>query len=139
MRAWTTVPSLQQLLDRQIKLLAERFNGGLLVDEIKGVLLTGSCSRGSATYRSDVDLLVILQAGPLKFSRVSALRDAIETAIPIETLSSPLRVEFHFVLGSVFETSEPAMREALAAAETLVDLDGNLRRSLDLMAERTNP
>jgi predicted nucleotidyltransferase len=125
---FTTVKSLTQPLEQQICTLAAGFTPGLLEGEIEGVLLSGSCARGEATHRSDIDLLVVLKSGPLNYSRVQRLRDALEEAIPAETLSAPLQVNFQFVLASVFETQEPAMAQALVEARILVDPRGSLGR-----------
>jgi hypothetical protein len=81
-----------------------------------GALLVGSCASGKATYRSDVDVLVILKAAPLIYSRICALRDRFDQAWQ---KTGPLDCHLNFVLTNVFETSDPAMKHALHGAVTL--------------------
>src|ERR1700733_10849189 len=110
---YSRVPSLIPLLHRQIQGLKDHFPD---MRDILGVMLTGSCSSGQATYRSDVDLLVILRDGPLNFGRVREIRDTIEMGYRkqnrAEFLNDPLPIQITVVLKSVFSTSEPAMKEA---------------------------
>ncbi len=114
---FSNVPSLQGPLEEEIKKLAtflkEEFDAIAF-----GSLLIGSCSRGDANYRSDVDILVVLKEGPLKYERVVKLRGAFDSRA---TLGEPLGYQLNFVLSDVFETEEPAMREALRKAVILVD------------------
>jgi predicted nucleotidyltransferase len=125
---FTKVPSLGPLLDRQISEL-KRFLPHL--KEVKGILLSGSCARGEATYRSDIDLLIILENGPLNYSRVQQIRDNIEQGLIAQSkadlLDAPLPVQITVVLDSVFSTSEPAMRDALKSALILVNPEGTLK------------
>ncbi len=100
-------------------MLSERLKSAFAA-EAEGVLLTGSCSRGEATYRSDIDLLVVLKAGPLNYERVQKLRDCADRAFESDQASLVLKLEIHFVLPSVFETQEPAMIEAIRLSQVLV-------------------
>ncbi len=77
LRTYSRVESLQPLLADQVLNIAERLKVAPLMQEILGVLLTGSCARGEATYRSDIDFLVILRDPPLNYSRVTKLRAAL--------------------------------------------------------------
>lgn len=130
---WSRVPSLRGPLKAQIDALGREVTP-ILQDsttDALGVLLTGSCSRGEATYRSDVDLLVVLATAPLNYSRVRTLRDRFEARLSRAAQESPLACEIHFVLSSVFETREPAMRGALKEAKVLSDPTGELARRLE--------
>ena len=93
--------------------------------DILSVLLLGSCSRGTATYRSDIDILVVIDGEILNYGVVIANRDWIEAEFEkkaqLSTLTQPLEVQFTIVLKSVFNTSEPAMRDALSHAIVLAD------------------
>ena len=88
-----------------------------------------------ATYRSDIDLLVILKEGKLDYGRVKQIRDEIErhfSSVGAENvLRSPLPVECTVVLRSVFRTIEPAMKEALNFAVILSDFTGELTQELE--------
>lgn len=89
--------------------------------EIDAVLLIGSCSIGEATFRSDIDLLVVLRNGPLHYGRVKEIRDRIEEAVLSEFLLKPLPIQLTVVLRSVFDTTEPAMLKALQLSQTLFE------------------
>lgn len=125
---YTQVPSLKRGLSQQIEELRTRLELFCPQHDLAGIVLIGSCSRQHATYRSDIDLLGILNSGPLHFSRVQQLRDALEKLIDRELLSQPLPVEIHFVLSDVFHTQEPEMRKALKDGIILVDYSGALKQ-----------
>ena len=94
-----------------------------------GVLLIGSTSRGMATYRSDIDLLVVLKDGDLHFGRVQNLRDHLDHALA-DVADTPLPIHANFVLPSVIDTKEPAMQRALLSAIILWDPSLELYRQL---------
>ena len=122
---WTHVPSLSDPLDEQIRGIERGFPPDVL-EQAEGVLLTGSASRGEATYRSDLDLLVVLRQPPLSYERVVALRRRIEEAMPEGALERPLAADIHFILPSAFATEEKAMSAALNNAVILLDPMGRL-------------
>jgi len=130
--AFTQVPSLIAPLQSQIEALRAGIPTGLVKNEILGVLLIGSASRGEATYRSDVDLLFVLKEAPLNYQRTVSLKRQIEPSLRQE----PLPVQLQFVLPSVFETTERAMREALARAIILIDPTGVLASRLSGISGR---
>lgn len=113
------VPSLNPKLEKVLEDLRKKFPANLL-PLLDSVLLIGSASRGAATYRSDLDLLVVLREGPLQFERVRSLRDQFEREW-LQHIQSPLPFQVNFVLPSVRSTQEPAMRDALTKAIMLID------------------
>jgi predicted nucleotidyltransferase len=119
---YSQVSSLQAPLKSQIDSIKASFpiNANIL-----STLLLGSCSRGTATYRSDIDILVVIDGEILNYGVVTSTRDWIESEFEkkaqLSTLTQPLEVQFTIVLKSVFNTSEPAMRDALSHAIALVD------------------
>ena len=124
---YSQVPSLQEPLSLQIVGIAKQFP---ISSKIRGVALIGSCSIGQATYRSDVDLLVIVGAQQLTYSDVVKMRDEVENHFEskgfAELCSNPLPIQVTVVLESVFLTEEPAMRDALKTAIPLFDPNGQL-------------
>ncbi len=127
MSSWTQIPSLRAALEKQIRGIIADFPRDVLESEIEGIFLVGSCSEGKATYRSDLDLLVVLKNPPLKYGRVVDLREKIEAKMPLAALSEPLACEFHFVLPDVADTSEPAMMDSISKATILIDPYGKLK------------
>ncbi len=129
--SYTTVPSLVIPLNEQIKRLKKRAldfiqKGSYL---LRGVLLIGSCSRGTATYRSDIDLLFVLSASSeLTYGFVKKIRDDFE-----EGEETPLPVQVTVVRETVFDTDEPAMKQALRESEVLADLSGELDRKVSIL------
>ena len=97
---YTKVPSLQPKLEAQISEIRTRLAGADLRAELDEVLLVGSCSRGEATYRSYVDLLVILRNGPLNYRRVCRLRDRFDHEVLVNSQRHCLPVEVQFVLSA---------------------------------------
>jgi predicted nucleotidyltransferase len=116
----TSVPSLAGKLEAQLRSLREALAAASIAGEFQEVLVIGSVSRGEATYRSDIDLLFILREGPLNYSRVQDLRDRLEHQVLEKVSERALPVQAQFVLPSVRETREPAMRSALKAAWPLL-------------------
>lgn len=122
MNAFTQIPSLIQPLKNQVLELQRHWPKN---EEILGVLLIGSCSKGEATYRSDVDLLIISKIPKLTYEYVKTLRTSLEKDF-IESghsdlLQKPLEVQMTIVQESVFLTIEPAMQDALRHAIILRD------------------
>lgn len=135
MRTWTQVPTLQPKLNKQIKDLIRKFPKSFFKKDILGVLLMGSCARGQATYRSDIDCLIVLKYAPLTFARIKELREALEKHFRPSLLHRPLQCEFHFVLPGVFKTKEPAMRQGLMQSINLLDPEGALKKGLKLLEQ----
>ena len=78
------LPLLQPKLLTEINSLSQAFASSrkvAILRQVESILLIGSCSRGQATYRSDIDLLVILKEGPLTYTRVRQLRDIFESEL----------------------------------------------------------
>lgn len=136
MSAYTKVSSLKAPLKEQLDQLAEMLTSfSKENNQIEGVLLTGSCSRGEATYRSDVDLLFVVRDSSLiKFSEVQKNRDKLENFLnrmgKSTLLNKPLELQSIFVSLDVFETEEPAMSEALSKAIIFVDVSGEIMKAL---------
>ncbi len=133
MQQFTSIPSLKDPLQQQIQNLQAglaRFQD----ENVAGILLIGSCSRGEATYRSDIDLLLILNEAQLKYDRVQEIRNSVELHFQRmgcqELLETPLPVQLTVVLKSVFTTQEPAMIEALQRAIVLWERDGTISSAL---------
>lgn len=105
-------------MHRQLLELRARLGRASIAREFRQVLVIGSVSRGEATYRSDVDLLVILRQGPLNYARVQDLRRRLEEEVI--SGSEGLEVQAQFVLPGVHQTTEPAMRQALREAWPLI-------------------
>ncbi len=124
---FSSVASLEPKLRKQIENIATRLPKLLPENEVWGCLLIGSCSRGAATFRSDIDLLFILKSPPLDYERVSKLRDGLEK----QWDQDPLPIQCTFVLENVFSTSEPAMQQALKSAWVLWDVEGRIQRGLE--------
>ncbi len=131
MGSFTKVPTLIPLLDYQMEEIKKNFPRDL---EIVGALLIGSCSSGTATYRSDIDILVVLKEGRLTYDRVKNIRDQFESHFQgigkEELLNKPLPVEITVVMSSVFSTIEPAMKGALSIAHILYDPDRCLLKKI---------
>ncbi|MCM2322689.1 MAG: nucleotidyltransferase domain-containing protein [Oligoflexia bacterium] len=138
MAQFTQVPSLIAPLDEQLRGIRAILKS-IKDPEISGALLTGSCSTGKATYRSDIDILVLLAEGPLNYARTRSVRDRLEATFKdagrLELLEKPLEVQFTVVLESVFATREPAMRAALRSAHLLSDAAGIQQKLKKLQKE----
>lgn len=135
---YTKIPSLQGLLHIQI----ESLKTGLTQyaqKQFVGALLFGSCCRGEATYRSDIDILLVFEQISLNFSFVQQTRDAIEKHFTDRGLGNllrqPLRVEFQVVRDSVFQTSDPVMKSNLEMGIILVDKTGFIKKSREAFSE----
>ena len=119
---YTQVTSLSDSLSRQVEGLRQHFP---LSDEIGAVLLLGSCSRGEATYRSDIDILIVLTGNKLTYGKVQEIRDGVEAGFDANgqkaCLSEPLPVQFTVVLRSALKSAEPAMKQALLHKIVLAD------------------
>lgn len=87
------------------------------------LLLIGSCARGTATYRSDIDLLIVARDCHLDYGRVVEWRNRIEGVLETNAVETVLPCQFTFVLSSVRTTSEPAMRQALAKSIVLYSIN----------------
>ena len=125
---FSQVPSLGLPLAKQIEGIVHLFQDHADRLDAEALLLIGSCSTGQATYRSDVDLLVILRDPPLTYDRVQKLRDLFDTLGMPEL---PLPVQIQFILPTAFETKEPAMATALKMAIALWEKPGfNFQRRL---------
>jgi predicted nucleotidyltransferase len=118
---WSRIPSLNPRIESALATFIAAFPTSLRSQAVE-VLLIGSASRGEATYRSDLDVLVVLRAGPLTFSRVQELRDLLDRETLGNLQDSPLEFQVQFALASVFHSEEPAMREALKHARVLIPL-----------------
>jgi predicted nucleotidyltransferase len=122
LRQYTKIFSLNLPLSKQVDGLQRYFP---LAGEIGAVLLVGSCSRGEATYRSDVDILVLLNTDKLTYGKVRDVRDRIEQGFASQgqeaLLTQPLPVQFTVVLASAITTSEPGMKLALLDKVILAD------------------
>lgn len=113
----TKVPSLREPLEAQIRALTSSFPNA---PGIMRLYLFGSCARGEATYRSDVDLLAVQMEAPT-FARVAAIRDFVEAAFAksgmASVLSSPLPVQIQ----AIAEASEDRFTRESAPAILLRD------------------
>jgi predicted nucleotidyltransferase len=104
-----------------------------------GALLFGSCSRGQATYRSDIDIMLIFAQDDLNFSFVQKTRDQAEWFFAAhkmsEALCEPLQVEFQVVRNTIFNSKEPATIENLHHGKILVDPSEQLKRQMETLDE----
>lgn len=122
---YTKVPSLKEKLEQQISALRTRLGEVLTRDaQYFGFLLTGSCARSDATYRSDIDVLVILDEGELKAERVARLRENLESSMQ----PGVLEVQFTFILKTSLNTSEPGLKQALHESALLAERNGLLSK-----------
>ncbi len=130
--SFSSVPTLQPLLAEQIIALQKLLPS---LQMVEAIYLVGSCSRSTATYRSDIDLLVVLNVKKLTFTTVQAIRDEFEnyfeTIGHANLLVLPLPIQITVVLDSVFATTEPAMLQALEKALPLFDPKNRLRAFIE--------
>ncbi|MGE0525800.1 MAG: nucleotidyltransferase domain-containing protein [Bdellovibrionales bacterium] len=132
---FTQVPSLQVPLSRQVRGLSSDLDQIRPVG-ILGVLLIGSCARGTATYRSDVDLLVILDQRAFKAHDVRAVQELLENQL--QAHNDPLPLQFVVVGKSVFQTQEPAMMGNLRDSLILYDPQRLLQSRLKALKGKTD-
>ena len=66
--------SLLPKLEYQVSKLKDELPALLKTLGGVGAVMVGSCSRGEATYRSDLDLLVVMGAGSIKYTSVQKWR-----------------------------------------------------------------
>ena len=101
-----------------------------------GAILFGSCSKGRATYRSDIDILLVFDQEDLNFSMTHKTRNGVEEYFKSQkaegVLLSPLPVEFQVVRRSVFLTKEPEMLKNLKQGILLVDKQDLLKNELKI-------
>ncbi|MGZ3746422.1 MAG: nucleotidyltransferase domain-containing protein [Pseudobdellovibrionaceae bacterium] len=137
---YTKVPSLIDPLAQQIqgiKAHLESFDQEFFL----GAILFGSCSRAEATYRSDIDIMLIFDQNNLDFSFVQKTRDRIENHFSVHKLShllnEPLKAEFQVVRFSVFQSKEDEMKNNLKTGLCLVDKFGLLKREMEILHEQS--
>lgn len=110
-------------------------------DSFVGAILFGSCSRGTATYRSDVDIMLIFEQNDLDFKFVQNTRDSVEHHFfkhgSSILLTTPLSVEFQVVRASVFSSTEEEMKKNLRTGIILTDKYNILRKNLELLNEQS--
>jgi predicted nucleotidyltransferase len=127
---YTQVPSLIQPLELQIEGL-KKILKNFKLHHLIGIALFGSCSKGKATYRSDIDLIFIFDQQDLNFSFVKNTRDEVENYFKSlqkeNLLEKPLPVEIQVVRDSVFLTTETEMINNLKHCLILLDLNGKLQ------------
>jgi len=92
---FSKVPSLAPLLSNQVKEIVRNFPRQKAFHRL---YLFGSAARGEATFRSDLDLAVIINTSPTA-SLVGRLRDEIESALGTgsKTWNEPLACQFQFI------------------------------------------
>lgn len=136
--SYTQVKSLMQPLHQQVTRLSQ------IIDHYQqkhflGAILFGSCCRGEATYRSDIDILLIFETMDLNLTVVQKTRDRLEAFFQSQNaeavLQKPLPVEFQIVLLSVFSTQEPEMLKNLKQGLILSDKQGLLKKEKDKLHE----
>jgi predicted nucleotidyltransferase len=116
---FSSVKSLQPQVASQIAAVKATFVACRWPDVV-ALLLIGSCAEGTATYRSDIDFLVVMKTSfPLTYSQVVAYRDQIEQAMNTRQVPECLPCQFTFVLETVRLSDEPAMTAALRKSVTL--------------------
>lgn len=134
----TQVKSLIQPLQEQMAHL-KRLLGNYRQEHFLGAILFGSCCRGEATYRSDIDILLVFEAMDLNLAVVQKTRDLVEAFFIAHnaesTLQKPLPVEFQVVLFSVFSTQEPEMLKNLKQGIILSDKQGLLKKEQERLHE----
>lgn len=127
------MPSLKNTLKAQIVELQSVFSR-FSDPHLLGVLLFGSCARGEATYRSDVDILLVFETSHLTYGFVQSARDNVEKHFRNSgkelALSKPLPVQTTVVASSVFATNEPGMTQALTESLLLFDRKGTMKDNL---------
>lgn len=122
-RVFTQVTSLRPKLEKQVRQVAKAFADSKQNDWV-ALILIGSASEGQATYRSDLDFLVIVSPDrPLNYGQVVAWRDELERLLAKKGVDSTLPCQFNFVKDSVRHSVEPAMRQALAGGLVLFSVD----------------
>ncbi|MGZ3769124.1 MAG: nucleotidyltransferase domain-containing protein [Bdellovibrio sp.] len=137
--AYTSIPSLATPLDQQISGLKSVIQ---LYDQnfFKGAVLFGSCCRGEATYRSDIDIMLIFDQKNLDYTFVQKTRDSIEEFFlkhnAQQLLNSPLPVEFQVVRSSVFSTTENEMKTNLRCGIILVDKANFIKLKVEALNEQ---
>lgn len=128
-RTYSTVPSLQPKLAEQIETLHGAF-AKTFPQSVLGCYLIGSCARGEATYRSDIDLLAVINKPTPQFSDVQEIRDHFEQSLAklgFDSLArEPLPVQISIVGTTVFATQDPAMLQNLLEGIILFDPNGSL-------------
>lgn len=137
---FTAIPSLLVPLREQItgiKNILNTFHQDLFV----GAILFGSCSRGNATYRSDIDIMLIFEQNNLDFKFVQTTRDSVENHFfkhgSSTLLKTPLPVEFQVVRTSVFSSTEEEMKKNLRTGIILTDKNNILRKNMELFNEQS--
>lgn len=116
---YTKVPSLILPLQNQIEALRAYFAASAPALGLERVILFGSCARGEATYRSDVDLMLVLAEGPLTFARSSALKERVESETESSGIRSALPLQLTCVLSSIDASQDPGTRDALQFSSIL--------------------
>lgn len=116
----TQVPSLVGPLSEQLSAICGHVPGFSVEVEAERVLLTGSCARGEATWRSDVDLLVVLRLGPLTYSRVRSVRDAFDARVGALS-DRPLPVQVSVMLAETLADPDPGTKLALRDAIAMIE------------------
>ena len=111
LKSYSQVNSLKQPLEQQIKGLITYFTSALQKD-INYVLLFGSCAKGTATYRSDIDILVILDTRKLTFKDVQTRRKQLEQENE-SLFFEPLPVQLSFIKLEALYSNNQITREAL--------------------------
>ena len=137
-RTFTQVPSLSEPLRLSIEQLPKIVADAFSSREILGVLLIGSCSTGQASYLSDIDLLIVLREGPLKYGRVCAFREQWDRVL-LKKGSLSLPVHTNYILPEAFQTHEPAMRKALRNAMIILDPEKILVHKLEKLRREKKP
>lgn len=137
---FTAISSLLTPLREQIagiKNILSKFDQDFFV----GAILFGSCSRGEATYRSDIDIMLIFDQSNLDFKFVQTTRDLVEGHFlahnSSKLLSTPLPVEFQVVRVSAFSSTEEEMKKNLHTGIVLVDKNNILRKNRGLLNEQS--
>ena len=132
---YTQIPSLRESLGKQLNELSSLFPR---ISSIDAVLLIGSCSVGKATYRSDIDLLIILGEEKITYDKVVLIRNQIEEHFTKlgrpDLLSQPLPSQITVVGKSVVSTQEPEMRRAITHSIPIFDDQLFLKKFLEIAA-----
>lgn len=120
-KPYSRVPSLQGVLSEAIKSLMTVLGSNASKLGLSRILLIGSCAYGKATYRSDIDLLLVLENEKLSFATTRQKRDAIDALIARSGLKLPLELDIHCILPASLQTKEAGMRQALETSVVLFD------------------
>lgn len=108
-------------------------------NQFAGAMLFGSCSRREATYRSDIDVMLIFDQDELNFSFVQKTRDSVESFFAVNQMSAvliePLRVEFQVVRINIFNSKEQATIKNLRQGQLLFDSKGELKKMMEKLSE----